>query len=268
MMSKEQHKGLLVTDIENMKSGQFEQMRLIATYSLSSYIKSLIAFGGKSNVTKDNLNVIKEMFNILKTERALLNFILKNIDNINLDSTEEIILAMDDLNDKTVEYYYSVINDIEDAVDLKEERRGIRPRKNFTTLDKDSSYVSDVMALAESKESIQEFLGYEKEFWEYIKDKDYGVEVPTDIAENISYVHSIMNPDGTLYSMRLLIPDIIDLRTALLAIRSYVRAYNLYKSIGKEPAIEDINDYADVQEAYINHLETKGTYELKLKNVK
>ena len=46
-------------DIKSMKKGSYEQMWLITMYSLSSYFKSLFAFGSRSNVTKDNLNVIK-----------------------------------------------------------------------------------------------------------------------------------------------------------------------------------------------------------------
>ena len=51
-------------DIKSMKKGSYEQMWLITMYGLSSYFKSLFRFGKNSKVTKDNINVIKEMFSI------------------------------------------------------------------------------------------------------------------------------------------------------------------------------------------------------------
>ena len=118
MKSLEESKALLVRDIEEMKKGQLEEMVLISFYSLSSYFKSLFTFGTGSSVTKDNINVIKEMFNILKSERILLNFMLRNIDKFNINAVTDIVGSMDELNDRTVEYYYKVIEDIEEAVEM------------------------------------------------------------------------------------------------------------------------------------------------------
>ena len=50
----------LTEDIKSMKKGSYEQMWLITMYGLGSYFKSLFRFGN-SNVTRDNLNVIKEI---------------------------------------------------------------------------------------------------------------------------------------------------------------------------------------------------------------
>ena len=58
-MNKNDSKALLVESIEDMKDGQFEEMFLVSFYSLSSYFKSLFTFGFNSDITKDNLNIIK-----------------------------------------------------------------------------------------------------------------------------------------------------------------------------------------------------------------
>lgn len=60
MLSPEQDKDNLIKDISKMKSGSYEQMFLITYYSLISYFKSLMAFGARSDVTRDNINVIKK----------------------------------------------------------------------------------------------------------------------------------------------------------------------------------------------------------------
>ena len=101
----------LTDDIKSMKKGSYEQMWLITMYGLGSYFKSLFRFGGSSKVTRDNLNVIKEMFGILKTEREMLNFILRNLDKFDITSTQDVVQMLDELNDKTVEYYYEGVQD-------------------------------------------------------------------------------------------------------------------------------------------------------------
>lgn len=265
MESKEQSKALLVKDIETMKKGQLEEMFLITFYSLSSYFKSLVTFGAKSDVTKDNLSVIREMFGVVKTERLLLNFILRNIDKFNISAAQDVVDTMDELNDKTIEYYYSVINEIEDAVDMNEERRGIRPRKNFSTLTQTDAYTNQVFALAESRSNIKEFLKFEDEFWKYLEDKEHCVEVPFDIAEEMSYVTALLDKDGNVSGLRMLVPEVVDLNTALLAIKCYVRAHDIYNMIGKPLVAESICDYIGSQDLYQHKLATKGRALLKQK---
>lgn len=263
MESKEQSKALLVKNIEEMKKGQFEEMFLVAFYGLSSYFKSLMAFGSKSDVTRDNLNVIKEMFEVVRTERFLLNFILKNVDNFNVDAAQNVVDTMDELNDRTVEFYYSVINEIEDAVDMKEERRGIRPRKNFSTITQTDTYTNQVVALAENKTSIRSFLKFEDEFWAYIKGCEHSVEVPFDVADEISYVTALVDHDGNVSGIKMLVPEVIDLNTALLAIRCYVRAHNLYGMLGKPLIAENVCDYIGSQDLYQHKLYVKSHSILK-----
>ncbi len=267
METREQKKALLVKDIENMKSGQFEEMVLITFYSLSSYFKSLISFGASSNVTRDNLNVIKEMFEILSTERTLLNVVLKNIDLFNIDSATEVVRTMDELNDRTVEYYYNVIEEIEDAVDMKEERRGMRPRKNFPTLTQSSDYSTLVVALFENRDNIKSFLKFEEEFWNFIKSQEHIIEVPYEEALNVTYVVPITDNEGNVCDIRMILPKVIDLDTALLAIKLYCKAYSLYKRLGKKPNMED-NLYPLLEGVYKANLANKASSVLKLKNVK
>ena len=226
----------LTDDIKTMKKGSYEQMCLITMYSLGSYFKSLFTFGGRSNVTRDNLNVIKEMFSILKTEREMLNFILRNLDKFDVSATEDVFQMLDDLNDKTIEYYYSVIDEIEDAVDMKEERRGTRPVKHFPTLIQGNSYANEVKGLALNKQAIREFLGYEDEFWAYIADKDKSaIRVPYEAAKGLAYAVPLHSSEtNEVVDIKMYVPEIADLSSALLAIQTYEKAYGIWKCLGKK----------------------------------
>lgn len=248
----------ITDDIKSMKKGSYEQMWLITMYGLGSYFKSLFKFGGSSNVTKDNLNVIKEMFSILKTEREMLNFILRNLDRFDISATQDVVQMFDELNDKTVEYYYEVIEEIEDAVDMGEERRGIRPVKHFPTLIQGNSYVNEVKGLALNKKAIKEFLGYEEEFWTYIADKDKtDVRVPYEGAKGLSYATALHDREtNNVVDVKMYIPEIADLSSALLAIQTYEKAYSIWKCLGKQ--------YVPIEFAFERQEEFEKTYLPKL----
>ena len=174
--------------------------------------------------------------NILQIEKeiALMSAkVMTMLDEIHLALTG-FTLILDDLNDKTVEYYYNVIEEIEDAVDMKEERRGIRPRKDFPTLIQTNSYANEVVALTINKKAIKEFLGYEEEFWEHIQENDEtALRTNYEGVVNTAYAIYISNSDGTVNRVRMYIPEIADLDGALLAIKTYQKAHAIYKSIGK-----------------------------------
>ena len=258
-VSSERKREILVDDIRGMKKGSYEEMWLITVYGLSSYFKSLFSFGFKSNVTKDNLNVIKEMFNILSTERRLLNYVLKNLDSFHVESTEDVIGMLDELNDKTVEYYYNVIEDIEDACECRDEHRGIRPRKNFDTLTQSSSYASEVVALAIDKKAIKEFLGYEDEFWKFVKEREKGeIKVSYEVASHLVQVIPLYKND-VVNDVLFYIPSVVDLRTALLALQAYQKIYAIYKCIGKNKvSLEDVDHKAEEFESkYLPDLSKK-----------
>ncbi len=269
MMTIDDEKRNLYENICEMKDGSIEQMCLITMYSLGSYFKSLFTFGSSNKVTRDNLNIIKEMFKIIKTERTLLNYILQNFDKFDIAATQEVVEMLDDVNDKTVLYYYDVINGIEDAAELKEEHRGYRPRCGFPTLIEDSSYAEEVIALGENLESLKSFLDFEEEFWEFIKDKTKKVDTSIEIMEKMVYAIPIYNEEGYVVSLQLMIPRISNLESALLAIKIYKKAYDIYKMIGKKYDKDNLDDSAILQERYKNnYLPRKVKNLLGLKSVK
>ena len=241
----------ITESINSMKKGSYEQMWLITMYGLESYFKSLLKFGN-TKITKDNLIVIKEMFSILSTERQMLNFILKNLDSFEINATLDVVQMLDQLNDKTVEYYYSVIEEIEDAVDMGDIKRGKRPIKNFPTLIQTNNYTNQVKALALNKEAIKEFLGYESAFWEYIEGMDKSsVRVPSEGHEALDYAYPLYDENKNVIGLKFYITEIADLGSALIAIKTYEKAYGIYKCLGKKYDPEDIT--LEIQEEFENN---------------
>ncbi len=246
------NKDTLVNDIAEMKNGQCEEMILITYYSLISYIKSLFVFGASSSVTRDNLNVIKEMFRVVKVERKLLDFMLKHIDEIDIDAASSLIGQFDCVNDKTVMYYYDVINEIEDACEMNDERRGLRPRQDFLSITQDYSYAKEVFALAESKDSIKKFLMFDDDFMLFVSSREQ------DSFDNEGSLNLIRDDNGAIVDFRLTLPKVVDLESAILCINLYRRAFNSYSAIINPSHKEFDGDFKWTQTKYEEHLLRKA----------
>lgn len=267
MQQISERKEELIRNINEMKTGSFEQMLLIIKYSLNSYFKSMQTFGKDNRVTKDNLNIIKEMFLIIRRERKLLNFILDNIDKFSIEASEDAVGMLDELNDKTIEYYYDLINDIEDASETGQEFRGYRPKRELKTLITDDSFLAEVFALGMSINDLKDFLSYEEEFWEYIKDKLKVVDTSYDIMSKMVRVTPITD-DAKIVDMEILMPKISDIYSLSLALDILEKAHEIYKLLGNS-----IDDYTTSDEESINsknlkqYISEKAKKYFKIKNV-
>lgn len=254
-------KEILMNDLQEMKSGEIEQMFLITYYSLISYFKSLLTFGARSSVTKDNLNVIREMFRITRIERNMLNYMMAHIDEFDIETALGVVGSLDRLNDRTVIYYYDVINEIEDAVEMNEERRGLRPRQDFDSLIQTNMYAKEIVALAESKDSIREFLCFGKSFWNFIDSREVVIDTEIEEAE----VNAIRDSENRIVDLRITIPKVKDLESALLCLKLYRKAYDYYRTMLNQGRKENTGDYSWTQEKYQEHLVKKSKELLKIK---
>ena len=136
---------------------------------------------------------------------------------------------------------------------MGEERRGIRPVKHFPTLIQSNSYANEVKALAINKQAIREFLGYEEEFWTYIKDMDKtDVRVPYEGHEALSHAFPLYDGDDIVTGLKMYIPEISDLASALLAIQTYEKAHSIWKCLGKK--------YVPIEFAFERQEEFEHTY--------
>lgn len=257
----------LIKDINFMKRGSIGEMLLIIKFSLISYLKCLLVFGHKSIITKDNLNVIKEMFDILKLEKKILKYILKNIKQFNLNATIEVMMMLDELNERTIRYYYDVIDDIETAADMHNVFRALRASNNPPTLIQSYSYVTVVISLAENIESLKLFLGFEEEFWNYIQNKVEIIEFDFTYSCEFPDVEPIIK-DDIVVDIKIKVPKVINLQSALIAIREYKKAYELYTMIGCKYDKNKIVDDEALQKKYCEeYLLKKAKNQFKLKNV-
>ena len=219
-----------------------EQKRLVSMYIGIALLKSCIIYGSKHHITLECYEIYKLFKKICKKEKNMYEYILKNRTIINYDEFCDLVDKLEILNDKTITYLYSMLDDIEDACDTKQEIRANHAKKKFNYLIEDDDYTNETLGLVLSNDEIKEFLNYKDEFWKYINPRVRIVDSHSN-KKNIIY-ETVMHFDSNnkLDDIRVYVPKIVNLKTALINIHEFKHAYDLYNNLGKSIP-EDINPY-------------------------
>lgn len=256
-------KKFLKEDIADINSLNRDEFLLMIKYCLEAYIKSLIIFGKNSPVTQDVFNVWKEYLNINCERKKIVKFLLKNSKVIDNEEANEILMSIEDLNEKTVLYYYRVLDDILDACDCNDVYRAQRINKDFDTLIETDNYCAQVTGLIMNLEDIKKFLGYPNAFWQYVDNKI--VFVDSHKEGNDKFYSTLMRFDknNCLIDIKVIVPYIINLQTALVNIHEFKHAYDLYNLLG-----QSIDEKAPIYEQSARDVEKVFVKEYIIKKFK
>lgn len=226
-------KKLLKEDISDINSLNKDEFLLMIKYCLEAYIKSFLVFGNNSLVTQDSFNVFKEYINIIQERKKIVKFLLQNSKYIDFEEANELLISMEDLNEKTILYYYRVLDDIVDACDCKDEFRAQRINKDFNTLIETDDYCAEASGLIMTFDDVQRFLSYPDEFWKYVDKKITYIDSRKE--KNDKFYSTLMRFDknNCLIDIKVIVPYIINLKTALVNIHEFKHAYDLYNLLGQ-----------------------------------
>lgn len=253
-------------DIIKTKIMTIEEVYLILKYWLRSYLKSILTFGFDHAITKDLKEILIEYMQIRSRERMIHNYILKRGKNINFDSSniDELLDELEDINDDTYCYYVTIISDIEEACDLKEPYRAKRIKKDFATLIEDDVYIKKLIEGCITIEDISKFLKLPTGFINFINESDFKIYLLDSQNEEESAFYGInykTDEFNNILDIKLFVPIIIDLNTALINVHEIKRAYELYQRLGNkidDDNIDKINDEAiKMQKSFKNYIQEK-----------
>ena len=124
----------IYNEISNIKDENKEELWLMFQYFINCYINSIFNIGLTSSITKEALITFKEFYQIIKTENNILSQVIIKYKKLEYDHIIKLLNDLDSLNEKTFNYYYSLFDNIEDAIFTKDEYRIKRIKKNFNTL--------------------------------------------------------------------------------------------------------------------------------------
>lgn len=211
-------------------------------------------------VVKNNFDIMKEYYSITREENRLLNFIINNIGEMDDEAVKKVIEIIDELNESTYLYYVKEIETIEEAIGLEQEYKADRTKTKKPSLIETDDYRILVIALMQNEESLREFLGYEQEFFDYIKERKKVVNSSHEVNSHECFVYPLHNDEMVLTDLRMVIPKVVDLDSAILAIRLYKKAYNIYLRLGqpykKEIVTTEIEE-ENYKNVYLHNLAMK-----------
>lgn len=233
-----QDKEDLLKEIFEVKDESFEERWLMTKYCLAAYFKSLLAYGIKSEITKDNLKVLREFRKEIKQEDAILTYLARNIDDIDHDALIAFLDKLDILNARMVFYYIGVIEDIEESCELKEPLRAKRSPKNFQSLNDSNECFREAIALTESECQVRSILGYSDNFWNYIDVIVKRADLSDGLSKEVPYARPMYDREDLIAGIDILVPRIVNQNTANVALQMYKKAHDIYTSFGKHDVKE------------------------------
>lgn len=222
----------IVDEIEEIKRENLEQLFYMAYYTLKNYIKSVLKYGSQNKITYKNKELFQTFVSIQKEENLLLNLLLKNRKKINIGEAYAFLDSLDELNEKTMQYFYQYLDDLEVAYSLGEERRTKEPLKKFETLLETEKYRREIIRMLLKEDVLKDFFAYPDEFWEYVTPRICQIE---EIAEGKAFyaVYVKTDEENKIKNIKVYVPKIIDLETLLINIHEINHAYLLYKNLNQ-----------------------------------
>ena len=235
---------ILKKDIKEIKIENILAKIMMCKECIFLLIIVLIRKGLSNNYLEELIKIKDEYMAILSEENKLLNIILKNGINKDITAIDNLIGKLNDLTDTTITYYYSLLDDIEKEIEFNRNYPYRRLPKNFKTLIETDEFKLMTHGLNLTIEDIKKYLRYNDDFWNYIQDKTKIIKDPYldyDLKMHYYGVWYEFNERKELTKLIICIPEIVDLKTAQIAIHEFRHANDIYTSkIQEDSILEDI----------------------------
>lgn len=239
----------LIEEIIENKNQNFEQLLLISYYSITNYLISALKYGFKHVITKKNIEILRKYLSIFKEENLYLKILFNNCNCVCLPESLAFLDKLDEVNEKTILYFYEAMDDLEDAIYLGNRYRMEDASRHFKFITEDKSYREDVVRLVLGENVVKDYFNYPLEFWTYLDKRTYILD--EDLDDDIlstTGVNIRINSKNLVEDLRIFIPRITDLKTLLINIHEINHAYLIYEELGREFIDLDYEEIAKNEE--------------------
>ncbi len=217
-------------EVVDVQKQNREARREMAGYALQSYLRCLLAFGPFADISKDCFRVIKEYNAIINEENRLLSQLMETDSDV--ERIYHYFCELDEASEQTIEYYFKVLDDIDEACEMRDPSRGTRGKKGFYTLTETDDYRIMLDNINITFLDVMKFLDLPDEFWNYI---DHRIEWAEPFEERSfhSYYVSLVQENGVIKDISVTLPPVVDLESARTCIHELKTAYEMYCLLGQ-----------------------------------
>lgn len=226
-------------EIREIKKQNLETLSLLLKYGVEDMIESI------DNIDK-NMKVLDEVHAITVEEKMLLNFIKRNLKKIDSNELDKVLDLLDEINEKTVAYYYYLMDNI--GVDMIKEKQ----YRGLETIIETEKYRKEVFGLTLCMDDVINYLNYDESFWSYILPRTIRID-----DEELRQVNIKCDINEVIEDIKVFVPNVINLKTAKINIHEFTHAYDIFKMIGIQYLDKDYEEIAvrnenDFEANYVN----------------
>lgn len=237
-----QEKRDLKQDINVSKQDNLYHMFDFLNTWIKAIFQSIITFGINSKATKECLNAFTEYRKNLIAETNLYDYLYRHSKCAENDAVGEYLQDLFQLGEDTYAYYDKLLEEILVACDLKHEHRIIREKKNFQTLIESNEFFAKLLEILIDEDDILAYLKVSKEFMDFINKHDLRtiyIDYNDENEREFIGVNYKLDENDILKDIKIYVPSIIDLNTALIYCHTVSSAFEIYKLLGKKITTED-----------------------------
>lgn len=229
-------------DINVSKLANFNHIIDFSITCLKAIVQSIKAFGINSIATRESIQSFIEYRKSLIAETAIYNYLYHRLKVAKYDAVDEYLHNIFELSEDTYNYYDAYLEEILVACDLKQEHRIVREKKSFQTLIESNEFFAKLLEILIDEDAILAYLKVSKEFMDFINEHDLRtiyIDYNDELEREFIGVNYKLDENGILKDIKLFVPPIIDLNTALIYCHTVSSAFELYKLLGKKVTPED-----------------------------
>lgn len=209
-------------------------------------IYALIQKGFNDNFVIELNKIKNEYMDILDLDSELMGCILKNAKKYDSHAVDEVLEKLDIIMDKTIDFYYALLDDIEGEIFYDRPYPYKRIKKNFNTIIESDDYIKEVKGLDLTFADIKKYLNYENDFWKFISDKIHIINNFYEDFDNKMYFYGVWYTSD-INDLRVCIPSVIDLKTAQVVVHELKHAHDIYYNKFYDVDLEEVAKLEEIE---------------------
>lgn len=233
----------LKQDIKKISLENFEQTFYIFYYYIETLLYSLMTFGLNNKIMTEINCIWYDFLNNQRMEKRIHQLILKKMKYLDITAINDFLDKLDFLNEQSIEYLYNCLDEMADACEMHNVYRAKRIPHDFAMLSESEKYKNELAEILIAEKDIIHFLGLSKEFGDYLNLVDERIiYIDHNFEDDRDFygVNYKLDNEGKISDLKLFIPIVINLETALIFTELVNNAQELYNYIGKTITDEEI----------------------------
>lgn len=219
------------SELRKIRIENIEEFLIMAKEYMEIYIKLLFQKFSSQDLRSELLKYLQEYQLIIKEENMYMKFIIENSQRIrNTETLYSILDALDLLNERSYNYYQSILAEYERMIE-KQRKTTIYSKRDFPTLTETSKYKEELLGLLLTTSDLDSYYQHE-DAYQYLKQHTKVLNI--DEEEGMPYFCCFLKEEnGLLKELNLCVPKITNLKSMLINIHEYKHGITLYPYLGK-----------------------------------